>query len=173
MQLTFDVQGLHGGRQAVAQPTFNVRKETLVRTLSVNHQRGLQTRGSLEALPRGIKEHQQRRHDQQESDRESADERGAIGRHALQKFLVQRVEKDGQHRRPRQWDEEWLEDTVDEIAEQQQRPVGKDGSQSVTGGLLSERSVAHARYIIRSINCQSAPVDGPTVPAKLWLRNPG
>ena len=149
LQLTLDIDGLHGSGQTIAEPGFGVGGKALVRTLAVDDECGLQTRGGLKALTRGVKEHEQGRYDEQKRDCQGTYEGRAFGRHALQESLVKRVKEDGQHGGPGQGNEERLENSEDEIAEQQQGAVGQHRGQTVTGGLLGERSVAHARYIIR------------------------
>src|SRR5271154_758864 len=126
-ECAFDIEGLQGSGQTIAQPGFGIGDNSLIGALAVELQCGLQASGSVETLLGSVKEHEQSRNDQEKGDGQGADEGCAIGSHAGDQLLVERIKKDGQHRSPRERHQERSEDAEDQIAEQQQSAVRQNG----------------------------------------------
>src|SRR5438093_197 len=61
---------------------------------------------------------------------------------------MKRIEKYREHRRPCEWHQKWRGDLIDQIPEQQQRPVRKDGRYLVTRRRVSFADRLRHRYII-------------------------
>src|SRR5258705_3569565 len=102
----------------------------------------------VDRLSGSVEKHQQRGDNQEQSNAKSAEQSSGIGLEPLQYFLVQRVEKNGDDRRPGQWHQKWRGDFVHQVAEQQQGTVRKNCGYLVTGGCVSFPDCLCHRYII-------------------------
>src|SRR6266446_5308666 len=61
---------------------------------------------------------------------------------------MNRSEKNRQHRRPRQRNQKWFNNSIHTISEQQQRAVGQHSCQAVTRRRFRRSGIFHSRYII-------------------------
>src|SRR6266403_1218244 len=125
-------------------PIEDLRGNSFVRRLQDN----LRFCAGVDRLSGGVEKQQQRRNDQEHRNAESAEQSCGIGLEPLRHFLVQRVEKDGDHRRPCQWHQKRRGDFVHQVAKQQQGTVRKNCGYLVTGGYVSFPDGLCHRYII-------------------------